>query len=112
MPAADVETDWNPAALTVRVHREIGANERVRVRPHEGDVQFGRIVEVIDDAPAAGAPRSLPSSTPAWAFTWPTSRRSGQGPAVRSDGNAAIRGSRPARTRSATAGWCQEGGSG
>ncbi len=52
MPAPDVETDWNPAALASRLHRAMGTDELLRVRPHEGDAQLGRVVAVTGDAPA------------------------------------------------------------
>lgn len=52
MPAPDVETDCNPAALAIRLRRAMGTNECLPVRPHESDAQLGRVVQVIDDAPA------------------------------------------------------------
>jgi len=45
-PAPDVETDWNPAALVIRVQRAIGTDEHLRVRLHDGTVLTGRAVRL------------------------------------------------------------------
>jgi hypothetical protein len=45
-PAPDVETDWQPAALVIRVQRAIGTDEHLRVRLHDGTVHTGRPVRI------------------------------------------------------------------
>jgi hypothetical protein len=50
--AANIESDWNPAALAIRVRRAMGTNELLRVRPHKGAAVCGRVVRLLDDVPA------------------------------------------------------------
>jgi hypothetical protein len=50
-PAPDVESDWNPAALAIRARRAMSTREHVRIRPHTGEPQTGRISRLIDTAP-------------------------------------------------------------
>jgi hypothetical protein len=45
-PAPSVETDWNPAALVIRVRRAMGTDESLRLRLHDGTVHTGRPVRV------------------------------------------------------------------
>ena len=51
LSAPDVETNWQPSALAVRLRRVMGTGERIRVRPREGDGLVGHVVRVRDDAP-------------------------------------------------------------
>ncbi len=50
-PAPDIETDWNAAALAIRVQRAMGVDELLRVRLHDGPAHIGRVVRVLDTAP-------------------------------------------------------------
>jgi hypothetical protein len=45
-PAPDVETDWNLAALAIRVHRAMGADEPLRLRLSDGSEHRGRAVRL------------------------------------------------------------------
>jgi hypothetical protein len=49
-PAPAVETDWNPAALAIRARRAMSNDEPIRVRPHAGEPQLGRITRLIETA--------------------------------------------------------------
>lgn len=47
----DIESDWHPAALTIRARRAMSTKERVRLRPHTGCPVVGRITRIVDEAP-------------------------------------------------------------
>ena len=103
-PAPDVETDWNPAALAIRVRRAMSTDEPLRVRLHDGTAHTGRIVAAVRQRPRArrhDARRRArrPASCVHLADV------ASIGPADRAArAIAATRGSPRARTRSATAG--------
>jgi hypothetical protein len=50
LPAPDVETDWNPAALANRARRAMGTDEAVRVRLHDATAYTGRVARLLGDA--------------------------------------------------------------
>jgi hypothetical protein len=51
VPAPDVATDWNPAALAIRVRRAMGHDEPLRVRLHDGTAHIGRVKQLAAAAP-------------------------------------------------------------
>jgi len=51
-PAPDVETDWQPAALGIRIRRAMGHGEPVRVRLHDGTAHSGRVARLTEHGPA------------------------------------------------------------
>lgn len=50
-PAPDVETDWNPAALAIRLRRGMSKREALRVRRHDGQASTGRVARLLDGQP-------------------------------------------------------------
>ena len=46
-PAIDVETDWNPPALAIRLQRAMSTNEALRVRRHDDATHLGRVVRLL-----------------------------------------------------------------
>jgi hypothetical protein len=54
-PALDVETNWSPCALAVRLNRAISGSEPVRLRRHDGTMRSGAVRRVrIVEPPRAG----------------------------------------------------------
>jgi hypothetical protein len=46
-PAIDVETDWNPAALAIRLQRAMSTNEALRVRRRDNTTHIGCVVRLL-----------------------------------------------------------------
>jgi len=46
-PPVNVETDWHPAALAIRLQDAMGAREPVRVREHDNTVHTGHVVRLL-----------------------------------------------------------------